>query len=155
MQLEAVQALIRAFGEGGLTSLVYTEGDFHLELGKKPTSTQSLPAPTSETRTEPYAQSGRPEREPSPAAPAPAEPAGYLVASPIVGTFYAAAGPDAPAFVTVGQAVRRGDVLCIVEAMKTMNEIESDRDGVVTAVHARNGALVEYGQPLFTLGDPS
>ncbi|MDR2670479.1 MAG: acetyl-CoA carboxylase biotin carboxyl carrier protein [Oscillospiraceae bacterium] len=73
------------------------------------------------------------------------------IRAPIVGTFYAAPAPDAPPFVTVGQAVSKGDTLCIIEAMKMMNEIEAERDGVIARVLAQNGSLVEFGQPLFEM----
>jgi acetyl-CoA carboxylase biotin carboxyl carrier protein len=87
---------------------------------------------------------------PPPPAPAPAEEL-HVVTSPIVGTFYAAPSPDAPPFVAVGDRVRKGQVLCIVEAMKLMNEIESDADGVVAEIHPRNAQPVEYGEALFSL----
>ena len=87
-------------------------------------------------------------------APAPAAPVAppeelHVVTSPIVGTFYAAPSPDTPPFVKVGDRVRKGQVLCIVEAMKLMNEIESDADGVVAAIYPKNGQPVEYGESLF------
>jgi acetyl-CoA carboxylase biotin carboxyl carrier protein len=87
------------------------------------------------------------------AAPAPApEPEGHVVKSPMVGTFYRAASPGAAAFVDVGDSVKEGDTLCIVEAMKLMNEIEADASGVVKAILVENGQPVEFGQPLFLLG---
>ena len=75
----------------------------------------------------------------------------HVVTSPIVGTFYASPSPDSPVFVKVGDRVRKGQVLCIVEAMKLMNEIESDADGVVVEIHPKNAQPVEYGEPLFGL----
>jgi len=88
--------------------------------------------------------------------PPPAEPEagqeGHVVKAPMVGTFYRAASPDAKAFVEVGQAVKEGDTICIIEAMKLMNEIECDAPGVVKAILVENGQPVEYGQPLFILG---
>ena len=91
----------------------------------------------------------------SEAAPAaPAAPAGKQVRAPIVGTFYSASSPDAPAFVKVGDKVKVGDVLCIIEAMKLMNEIESEVSGTVTQVLVDNGTAVEYDQPLFVV-DPN
>lgn len=75
----------------------------------------------------------------------------HVVTSPIVGTFYASPSPDSPPFVKVGDRVKKGQVLCIVEAMKLMNEIESDADGVVAEIHPRNAQPVEYGEPLFGL----
>ena len=88
----------------------------------------------------------------TPAAPAaPAEAAGTFISSPFVGTFYRAPSPEAPVFVDVGQAVRKGQVVCIVEAMKLMNEIEADVAGTIVAILAEDGAPVEYGQPLFKI----
>ena len=84
-------------------------------------------------------------------APAPAADTDNAVKSPMVGTFYRSPSPDAPSFVEVGQSVRAGDVLCIVEAMKMMNQIEADRAGTVTAIHAENGEPVEFDQPLITI----
>ena len=75
----------------------------------------------------------------------------HVVSSPIVGTFYASPSPESPPFVRIGDRVRKGQVLCIVEAMKLMNEIESDADGVVAMIHPKNAQPVEYGEPLFGL----
>ncbi len=83
----------------------------------------------------------------------PCKPTGRVITSPIVGTFYAAPSPEEAPFVTVGQKVSPGDTLCIIEAMKMMNEIEAETEGVVTKVLVQNGQLVEYGQALFELGD--
>ena len=77
---------------------------------------------------------------------------GNIVTAPIVGTFYASSAPTSPAFVKVGDSVKKGDVLCIVEAMKVMNEIESDFDGIVTEILAENGEFVEFGRELFRIG---
>jgi acetyl-CoA carboxylase biotin carboxyl carrier protein len=88
---------------------------------------------------------------PAPAA-APAEAAGTFISSPFVGTFYRAPSPEAPSFVDVGQAVRKGQVVCIVEAMKLMNEIEAESEGKIEEILVENGAHVEYGQHLFRLG---
>jgi len=87
----------------------------------------------------------------SPAAPAAAEKPGKMITSPFVGTFYRAASPEAPNYVEVGQAVKKGAVLCIVEAMKLMNEIEAEFDGKVAEIFVENGQPVEYGQPLFRI----
>jgi len=86
------------------------------------------------------------------AAAAPAEAAGTFISSPFVGTFYRAPSPEAPSFVEVGQAVRKGQVVCIVEAMKLMNEIEAESEGKIDEILVENGAHVEYGQHLFRLG---
>ena len=76
---------------------------------------------------------------------------GKTINAPIVGVFYAAPAPDAEPYVSVGKRVKKGDVVCIIEAMKCMNEIQAEEDGEITAVLANNGELVEYGQPLFTI----
>ena len=89
---------------------------------------------------------------PAPAAEAPAGQEGHVVKAPMVGTFYRSPSPDAKAFVEVGQSVKEGDTICIIEAMKLMNEIEADASGVVKAILVENGQPVEYGQPLFILG---
>lgn len=87
----------------------------------------------------------------APAAPAPAAASGHAVKAPMVGTFYRSASPGAKAFVEVGQAVKEGDTLCIIEAMKILNEIEADKAGTVTQVLCENGQAVEYGQPMFII----
>jgi acetyl-CoA carboxylase biotin carboxyl carrier protein len=79
-------------------------------------------------------------------------PEGHVIRSPMVGTFYRSSAPGAKAFVEVGQTVKSGDTLCIIEAMKLLNEIEADRDGTVKAILMENGQPVEYGEPLFILG---
>ncbi|MGB6104262.1 MAG: acetyl-CoA carboxylase biotin carboxyl carrier protein, partial [Pusillimonas sp.] len=88
---------------------------------------------------------------PAPAA-APAAPAGHAVKAPMVGTFYRAPNPGASPFVEVGQAVKEGEPLCIIEAMKLLNEIEADKSGVIKEILVENGEPVEYGQPLFVIG---
>src|SRR5690606_30015182 len=90
---------------------------------------------------------------PAPAAPAaPAAPQGHVVKAPMVGTFYRAPNPGASPFVEVGQSVKEGEPLCIIEAMKLLNEIEADKAGVIKEILVENGEPVEYGQPLFVIG---
>jgi acetyl-CoA carboxylase biotin carboxyl carrier protein len=88
---------------------------------------------------------------PAAEAPAAAEPAGHTVKSPMVGTFYRSSSPGAKAFVEVGDTIKQGDTICIVEAMKILNEIEADKTGTVTQILVDNGQAVEYGQPLFVI----
>ena len=90
-----------------------------------------------------------PAAAPAPAAAAP--PAGHILTSPIVGTYYSAPSPDAPQFTEVGARVKKGQVLCIIEAMKLMNEIESDVDGVIAEIYPQNAQAVEFGEPLFAI----
>jgi acetyl-CoA carboxylase biotin carboxyl carrier protein len=85
------------------------------------------------------------------AAPVEAAPSGHVVKSPMVGTFYRSSSPGAPAFVEVGSQVKEGDTICIIEAMKILNEIEADKSGTVTQILGENGQAVEYGQPLFII----
>ena len=88
----------------------------------------------------------------TPAAPAPQEnTAGKTIDAPMVGVFYLAPSPDAEPFVKVGQSVKKGDTVCIIEAMKLMNEIQAEQDGVITEVLAKNGDIIEFGQPLFAI----
>jgi acetyl-CoA carboxylase biotin carboxyl carrier protein len=112
--------------------------------GPAPAAVAAAPAPAAAApaASEPGAK---------PAAPVAAGPAPglHVVASPIVGTFYAAPSPDSPAYVRVGDRVRKGQVLCIVEAMKLMNEIESDVDGLIAEIYPKNAQPIEYGEPLF------
>jgi acetyl-CoA carboxylase biotin carboxyl carrier protein len=102
----------------------------------------AAPAPAAAAGAAPAAAEGE-------AAPA---PEGHVIRSPMVGTFYRSSAPGSKSFVEVGQAVKSGDTLCIIEAMKLLNEIEADRDGVVKAILVENGQPVEYGEPLFILG---
>jgi acetyl-CoA carboxylase biotin carboxyl carrier protein len=82
----------------------------------------------------------------------PPEPEGHVVKAPMVGTFYRSSAPGAKPFVELGQAVKSGETVCIIEAMKLLNEIEADRDGVIKEILVENGQPVEYGQPLFLIG---
>ena len=84
-------------------------------------------------------------------APVPAEPTGHIVKSPMVGTFYRASSPGAKSFVEVGSVVKEGETICIIEAMKILNEIEADKSGTISRIFGENGQAVEYGQPLFVI----
>ena len=128
------------------------------QMGSPMGSQQPFPFPTGYPPAEGHAPSApqapaAPAPAPAPsAAPEPAEPEGESVNAPIVGTFYAAPSPDADPFVSVGSKVAEGDVLCIIEAMKLMNEIKAEKAGTVSAVLVENGDPVEYDQPLFVIG---
>ena len=152
MDLRKLKTLIELVETSGIAELEIQEGEERVRI------TRAL-APSAHTvmMHAPMAPAPQPAPVAAPAAPvaAPAvveEPSGHVVKSPMVGTFYRAASPGAKAFVEVGDAVKEGDTLCIVEAMKLMNEIEADASGVVKAVLAENGQPVELGQPLFLLG---
>ncbi len=150
MDLRKLKKLIDLVQESGISELEVTEGEEKVRIAKHvagPAVAMSAPAPMFAA---PAAMA------PAPASAAPAAeaqlPEGHVVKSPMVGTFYRSASPGAKAFVDVGQNVSTGERLCIIEAMKLMNEIESDVDGVVKAILVENGQPVEYGQPLFVIG---
>jgi len=149
MDLRKLKTLIDLVAESGIAELEVTEGEDKVRIAKfspapaAPTSSTTVvtaPAPVGPTVAV--------------AAPAPApepEPTGHLVKSPMVGTFYRSPSPGAAAFVELGQTVKPGDTLCIIEAMKLLNEIEAEVGGVVKEILIENGQPVEYGQPLFVI----
>jgi acetyl-CoA carboxylase biotin carboxyl carrier protein len=149
MDLRKLKKLIDLVQESGIAELEITEGEEKVKIVKGGAVTMTA-VPQVAIAAAPAAAL------PAPAAAAPAEPEpgqeGHVVKAPMVGTFYRSPSPDAKAFVEVGQAVKEGDTICIIEAMKLMNEIEADASGVVKAILVENGQPVEYGQPLFILG---
>ena len=159
MTIDEIVTLIQAVSDNGLTSFVYEEGDQKLVLKKKKKKNvaQAPVAPMMGTMpmqmaAAPAAVSEAPEK----AAEEKKEStldigSDKVVTSPLVGTFYSSASPEAEAFVKEGDTVKKGQVLGIIEAMKLMNEIESEYDGVVEAVLVNNEDVVEYGQPLFRI----
>lgn len=153
MEFQNLITLIESVSASGLTELKYEENGVKIKLSKKERKVQTIQvsdALTSETagRNEKDSQSTGTGKE---NVNEENMPAGKVVASPLVGTFYVAPAEDAEAFVQIGDTVKKGQTLAIVEAMKLMNEIESDYDGTVAEVLAENGAPVEYGQPLFRI----
>jgi acetyl-CoA carboxylase biotin carboxyl carrier protein len=149
MDLRKLKKLIDLVQESGIAELEITEGEEKVKIVKGGSVSLSAAAPAAVAGPAPAAST-------PPAAAAAAEPEpgqeGHVVKAPMVGTFYRSPSPDAKAFVEVGQAVKEGDTICIIEAMKLMNEIEADASGVVKAILVENGQPVEYGQPLFILG---
>ncbi|ARO86763.1 acetyl-CoA carboxylase biotin carboxyl carrier protein subunit [Nitrosospira lacus] len=148
MDLRKLKKLIELVEESGIGELEITEGEEKVRISKSVSSTQAyVTAPPVMQAVTPAAT------EPVPAAAAPAEllTQGHVVKSPMVGTFYRTSTPGANPFVEIGQAVKAGDTLCIIEAMKLLNEIESDKDGIIKAVLVENGQPVEYGEPLFVI----
>jgi acetyl-CoA carboxylase biotin carboxyl carrier protein len=151
MDLRKLKTLIELVESSGIAELEISEGEERVRI------TRSLPAAQGTPTTAPAGVPGvvitTGDRPTPPAAAAPtAEPEGHTVKSPMVGTFYRSASPGAKPFVDVGDEVQVGDPLCIIEAMKLMNEIEADRAGVVKAILVENGQPVEYGQPLVVIG---
>ena len=147
MDLRKLKTLIDLVQNSGISELEISEGEEKIRIAKHlsaPPATTVMVAPPPTPAA--AAAVG------APAAPAaPAVPEGHVVKSPMVGTFYRSGTPGAPAFVEIGQAVKQGETLCIIEAMKLMNEIEADASGTVKAILVENGQPVEYGQPLFVL----
>ena len=151
MDIRKIKKLIELLEESGLAELEISEGEESVRIAR---FTQGAPpAPQALQIAVPAAAPGAaaPAGPPAPAAPPAAGHDENLVTAPMVGTFYASPAPGAKAFVEVGQEVRIGQVLCIIEAMKMMNQIESERAGKVVAVLAKNGEPVEFGQPLFAI----
>jgi acetyl-CoA carboxylase biotin carboxyl carrier protein len=150
MDLRKLKKLIDLVEESGIAELEITEGEEKVRISRNGTHTAAAAAVVSQ----PAAPAAVPVA-PSPAsaeAAAPAQPDGQVLKSPMVGTFYRSASPGAKAFVEVGQNVNEGDTVCIIEAMKLLNEIEADRSGVVKAILVENGQPVEYGHPLMVIG---
>lgn len=148
MDLRKVKKLIELLEESRLTEIEIREGEEAIRLSRAaPVApiTHVMAAPTVAALPAPAAA---PATE---AALEPALPAGHAVKSPMVGTYYSAAKPGSPAFVQVGSKVAAGDVLCVIEAMKIFNQIESDKAGTVAAILKENGAPVEYGETLFVI----
>jgi len=153
MDLRKLKKLIDLVQESGIAEIEITEGEEKVRIVKGG-GVSIVPGPA--------AAGGGATPEPHPSAPTPPATApaiepppgegGHLVKAPMVGTFYRSASPDAKVFVEVGQSVKEGDTVCIIEAMKLMNEIEADASGVVKAILVESGQPVEYGQPLFILG---
>jgi len=151
MDLRKVKKLIELLESSNIAEIEIHEGEESVRISRAsraaPQQQMVEAAPLAAAPAAPAA-----EPAPAPADPAPPEePEGHLVTAPMVGTFYAAPTPGSPPYVEPGASVERGEVLCIIEAMKIMNPIESDSAGVVRAVLVDNGQPVEYGQPLFVL----
>jgi acetyl-CoA carboxylase biotin carboxyl carrier protein len=156
MDIRKVKKLIELLEESGIAEIEISEGEESVRISRYPTSGPAhapvvhyaaAPAPAPAQA----AAAAAPAAASSAAAPAAAPRADHTVTAPMVGTFYSAATPGAKPFVDIGSEVNVGDTLCIIEAMKMMNQIESDKSGRVTAVLVKNGDPVEFGQPLFII----
>ncbi len=150
MDLRKLKTLIELVETSGIAELEIQEGEERVRITRMPTSAPSVAASTPVFSVPaPVAVSPAAVAAAPPAAPPVAD--GHVVKSPMVGTFYRSATPGAKPFVEVGDAVTEGMPLCIIEAMKLMNEIEADKAGVVKSILAENGQPVEFGQPLFVI----
>jgi acetyl-CoA carboxylase biotin carboxyl carrier protein len=150
MDLRKLKTLIDLVQQSGIAELEITEGEEKVRISRfgTPGAPMMMPQPMAMPSTVMPVELAEPAAA---EAAAPAEAEGHAVKSPMVGTFYRSATPGAKAFVEVGQTVKTGDTVCIIEAMKLLNEIEADRDGVIKAILVENGQPVEYGQPLFVI----
>lgn len=153
MDLRKIKKLIDLVQESDIEELEISEGEESVRISRRraaplmaPAQALYAPAPA------PYA-SVPAEDAPKSTAPAAVEPAtqGYIQRSPMVGTYYSAPSPNATAFVDVGQTVKAGDTVCIIEAMKMMNQVQAEKSGVIESILVENGQVVEYDQPLFTI----
>ena len=149
MDLRKLKTLIDLVSESNVSELEITEAEGKVRIVKGgPAMVQAVYQPMPQAAAAPA---------PAAAAPAPAiaavpeAPKGHTVKSPMVGTFYRASSPGAKAFVEIGQQVKEGETVCIIEAMKILNEIEADKSGTITQILCENGQAVEYGQPLFVI----
>ncbi|MEK6349006.1 MAG: acetyl-CoA carboxylase biotin carboxyl carrier protein, partial [Burkholderia sp.] len=151
MDLRKLKTLIDLVSESGISELEVTEGEGKVRIVKNAPPVYVQPAPGYAPQAgaaAPAVNFGGEAAAAPAAAPAAAAPQGHVVTSPMVGTFYRAPSPGADPFVQVGDTVKEGQTLCIIEAMKLLNEIESDKSGIIKEILVENGQAVEYGQPL-------
>ena len=164
MDLKQIKSLLTLIAESGVNEVYIEEGDFKIKVKIKSDTVQHV-LPAAVNASVPTVEYGNLQNQaPVQQAPTPtpstattpqeSKKSGDLIKSPIVGTFYAASSPDAKPFTSVGDVVAKGDPLCIIEAMKIMNEIESEVSGTITKILVKNGQPVEYDQPLFEI-DPA
>jgi len=157
MDLRKLKKLIDLVEDSGIAELEVTEGEENVKIVKGgatgvPVPGQAVPSPTSGQSRAAIASPAAPAPGPTPPSEAPTSLDAHMVKSPMVGTFYRSASPGAKPFVEVGDTVKIGQAICIIEAMKLMNEIEADKDGVIKAIMVENGQPVEYGEPLMMIG---
>ena len=152
MDLRKLKTLIDLVSDSNVSELEITEAEGKVRIVKAaPSQAVVAAAPAVMAVPAPAAPATAPVALPTAQSSEPAEPTGHVVKSPMVGTFYRASSPGAKSFVELGQTVKEGQPICIVEAMKILNEIEADKSGVITQILAENGQAVEYGQPLFVI----
>jgi len=151
MDLRKLKTLIELVEGSGIAELEISEGEERVRITRTVSAGQQMyAAPAPQQVVVAAAPAAAPVAAAAPAAPA--APEGHVVKSPMVGTFYRSASPGSKPFVDVGQNVNSGDTLCIIEAMKLLNEIDADQAGVIKAILVENGQPVEFGQPLFVIG---
>ena len=150
MDIRKIKKLIELVEESGITELEITEGEESVRISRGMVAAQVAPVAYAAPQVAAAPVAAAPSAAPS-SAPAAAELSGHVLRSPMVGAFYRSSGPDSAPFVEVGQQVKVGDPLCIVEAMKMMNQIQSDKAGVIKSILVENGDTVEFDQPLFVI----
>jgi acetyl-CoA carboxylase biotin carboxyl carrier protein len=149
MDIRKVKKLIELLDESGIAEIEITEGEESVRISRYPTNVQAAPMMAPAMASAPVAAAPAAAAAPAVAAEPPA--AGHRVTAPMVGTYYSSPTPGAKTFVSIGSRVEAGDTLCIIEAMKMMNQIEADTSGTVVSILVENGDPVEYGQPLFII----
>ncbi len=153
MDIRKVKKLIELLDQSGIAEIEITEGEESVRISRYAQGAPVAAAPVVAAAPAPAAASS-PDSAPAVEAPAPApepEEEGFVVSAPMVGTFYSSPSPGAPSYVQVGDRIQEGDTLCIVEAMKMMNQIEADVSGVIKSIRIQNGEPVEFGQTLFVI----
>ena len=148
MDLRKIKTLIDLVQQSGIAELEITEGEEKVRISRHGAVGTFAPVPLPPSS---FVLPAELAANAPAVAPGPTEPTGHTLKSPMVGTFYRCPSPGTPSFVEVGQTVTKGQTLCIIEAMKLLNEIESDESGVIKAILVENGQPVEYGQPLFII----
>jgi acetyl-CoA carboxylase biotin carboxyl carrier protein len=151
MDLRKLKKLIDLVEASGIAELEITEGEEKVRISRSTSSVQTQLGTAGLPQGGAAAVASAPSAGAPPVAAAAILPEGHVVKSPMVGTFYRSSAPGANPFVEIGQTVKAGDTLCIIEAMKLLNEIESDKSGTIKAVLVENGQPVEYGEPLFVI----
>jgi acetyl-CoA carboxylase biotin carboxyl carrier protein len=150
MDLRKLKTLIDLVAESGISELEVTEGESKVKIVKSSVASNQMVMMQQPVTQAPAVQQAQPVVAAAPIAAA--EPTGHIVKSPMVGTFYRSSAPGAAPFVELGASIKEGDTICIIEAMKLLNEIDADASGVITQILVENGQPVEFGQPLFVIG---
>lgn len=152
MDLRKLKTLIDLVAESDIAELEVTEGESKVRIVKSSALPQNQMVMMQPQGIPQYHAAPAPAAAPVAAPVVAAEPTGHVVKSPMVGTFYRSSAPGSPAFVEVGTVVKEGETVCIIEAMKLLNEIDADKSGTITQILVENGQPVEFGQPLFVIG---
>ncbi len=153
MDIRKVKKLIELLQESGISEIEVHEGEESVRITSHHMSNaqQAVVQTPQMSVAIPQTNVDSAPMQNAPETPLPAVDEGHIIKSPMVGIFYSSASPDVPAFVEIGQTVEKGEVLCIIEAMKIMNQIEADTSGVLSKIYVENGEPIEYGQPLFAI----